>query len=253
MNNMKIQVWNSNEIIIYVEWNQNVNPNDQNTIKDTRTPVCKPWFWLSVTWWCVEKTKCDNSTIDITLSNWQIWSCKNQWATEVWDWSKSCTWDVKTCKSWLWNYYTWWSNKSIDESWYTPIKNISENTWVKDKWPCPTWRHVPTTEDISKTCKVFYPDRSCDESRNTSQNDWEIYKNFYSYDRAKDILKLPFVKNTTNNEYNWYLIIYSNAKNNFESQFIWQVYKDITIDYYKDKISVYPIWLNQVIPRGSAS
>ncbi len=104
---------------------------------------CNSWFWWDWTD-CLVATQCTNSLQEITLNNWQIWSCKNIWATEVWLWVNS-----------YWSFYQWWNNTTWWHFWWTAWVNAwwdITNTDLARQWPCPTWWHIPSHTEWQSAC-----------------------------------------------------------------------------------------------------
>ncbi len=158
------------------------NSNQAWQTNDSSQPchfVCNAWYWYDWTN-CVSATNCASWLSYITLSNWQSWSCKNFWATTVWDWSTQptdCWWGASNCNSsltWLWDYYQWWRNDTwwtnwqawwnydwqtpqVDTAWWWSSSDTATSDWawttkVWRKWPCSTWWHVPSTKDWQDMC-----------------------------------------------------------------------------------------------------
>lgn len=103
-------------------------------------------------------TECVDGMDDITLSNGQTWSCKNLWATTVWDWVShigACvpTWEDCTAGvPYMWNKYQWW----INTPWYVPYRwSTDPNVWIGNPWPCPSWRHVPSRAEWQSACSTI--------------------------------------------------------------------------------------------------
>lgn len=141
--------------------------------------TCNPWYgynWTS----CITATACSNWLEYITLSNGQSWSCKNLWATTVWDWvtpTVDCSWSSTNCNShftWVWDYYQWWRNDTSftnvsspyyhydwqsrnDAAWGWSLNDTiyDDGVWTTDvwrQWPCPVWWHVPSRKDWQDMC-----------------------------------------------------------------------------------------------------
>ncbi len=125
----------------------NANPT-QNTCQ------FKCWSWFSWNWSsCIQSTSCNSP--DITIGSYTISAC-NLWTSIAWTWPESYG-----------NYYQWWRNDTwhtiastnfywscdINSNcdWQNPQNNNSwwaeTNTNLSRKWPCPTWRHVPSKAD----------------------------------------------------------------------------------------------------------
>jgi hypothetical protein len=114
----------------------------------------------------------------LTLWNWQTWSCMNLWATEVRDLvndsasfhPKNCQGALMNCNSslkWIWDYYQWWRNNTWftngywtytdwqaenNNAWWWWSTTLTSWTWADQtlvnkslmQWPCPDWWHIPT-------------------------------------------------------------------------------------------------------------
>jgi uncharacterized protein (TIGR02145 family)/prepilin-type N-terminal cleavage/methylation domain-containing protein len=163
------------------------------TIQTPASTTCTSWQWFNWTS-CITATECADWLESLTLSNWQTWSCKNMWATEVWDWttntftSASCisSSDCSNKPSWFWDYYqrwrndpvntdtivatynwafTWllWHNNFVDwENWYwdwwqDEAWSTTPNrwTWINPQWPCPTDWHVPSKLEWQDACDTI--------------------------------------------------------------------------------------------------
>lgn len=171
--NEEYKLVNSKILLIKIKENKdklNKNEGTKNKIQN-KEAECKKWM------------------TEITLSNWQVWSCLNLWATTVWDWitqPTNCAISPSNCNSltWLWDYYQWWRNEPINtttriatysgtfswlfwhnnfvlwwglywdwwqnETWSGSI--TTRWTWINPQWPCSTWRHVPSKDDWQTAC-----------------------------------------------------------------------------------------------------
>lgn len=136
--------------------------------------VCNANFWFNWTS-CVSATNCATWLEYITLPNWQVWSCKNLWATTVRDWTTAPNPCNDNCNPWVWYYYQWWRNDTgftnSDSSppfnswweaqndgkwwwstWDTKTVNWAWTTSLWRQWPCPTWYHVPSVKEWQDMC-----------------------------------------------------------------------------------------------------
>lgn len=149
---------------------------------------------LLVLFYTLKWNDCSSWFTEITLSNWQTWSCINLWATSVWDWEKKlkdCNWSKENCNkyNWLWNYYKWWSsdipskdlisllpksyswNLDFNDMWWWYSDLSTKITWWRVnsvnkllmKWNCPTWWHIPTYYEWLLACdNIMW--KMCDDS-----------------------------------------------------------------------------------------
>jgi type II secretion system protein G len=195
-NNTVLNSCNSTEpinatLIIWVPTSQNQawqNINSANACYYN----CSPWYWFNWTS-CILKAFCDDEQFvsEITLTNWQTWSCMNQWATTVWDWAStltSCSNSPTNCNSWLtwvWDYYQWWRNEPVNSTsvstynwvftwllwhnnfvnWEVTYQDWWQNeawsssptrwTWTNPQWPCSTGWHIPSSTEWQSVCNTI--------------------------------------------------------------------------------------------------
>lgn len=180
--------WSKNYWEVKKEITQNVD-----IIKKDKSP-CLPWYWFDWTS-CIAKTSCDSTITEITLANWQTWSCMNLWATTVWDWITSgkifpsFRENVNASLTWLWDYYQWWRSNtwftiwldSADNAWWWSASDTIKSDWIKTtkiwrQWPCPQGRHVPSVKDFQDMCNTI-TNSTCTDRADTI---------------IKDVLKMPF-------------------------------------------------------------
>jgi hypothetical protein len=134
--------------------------------------------WVSVWWW---GTNWNFTRQDLTLN--QGWSSytimdRNLWATSVYtSWAAESTANTIGSSPFYWDYYQFWRNttdwtnwsSSYSYDWKSPwwTDAWSANDWwvsntygltmtysdstsankTKMQWPCPSWRHVPTSAE----------------------------------------------------------------------------------------------------------
>ena len=123
--------------------------------------------------------------LTLTKDNWDSITImdRNLWATKYYNESWA------TASEWYWNYFQWWNDYWFPQSWatstsgtqvdaeaYSPSNPYSSSTfitttrnqvgwptnynweqtyyyywvWSDWKWPCPTWYHLPSIEEIKK-------------------------------------------------------------------------------------------------------
>lgn len=170
--------------------------NGTVTVSNSTTTSGYTWSCPSWQWWnwssCVVAPNCTTGLTEITLSNWQVWSCLNLWATTVRDGStntfSTCTsnLDCSNKPSWFWDYYQWWRNEPVNTTTTVATYNgaftwllwhnnfvlwgwtywdwwLNEDwsttptrwTWTNPQWPCPSWRHVPSQNDWQIVCNTI--------------------------------------------------------------------------------------------------
>lgn len=190
----------------------------KNTDKDSKKYYLLSELSKDITNIINENKECRSWKNEITLSNGQTWSCMNLWATSVWDWVSEvndCNRDTKNCNSWLtwlWNFYQWWRNdavtwemiystytwilvdwyvwnnnmywldiKTLNWDWYVNDSSLTNPTrwsWNSNRWPCKSWRHVPTQSEWKSACDII---------------SWTNCKNNSDTIKAiQNTLKLPF-------------------------------------------------------------
>lgn len=180
--NSWVLVWSwsnlSTQISLISESNSNSSETSVNT--NISCPAGQGYNWST----CIPATSCVSWLLDLTLSNWQTWSCMNLWATTVRDWTTqptNCWWIATNCNSsltWIWDYYQWWKNdtsrinwnsRSPYNSWWEPQNDtkwgwstLDSSTvdwaWTTPswrRWPCPENRHVPSAKDWQKMCNAI--------------------------------------------------------------------------------------------------
>lgn len=80
---------------------------------------------------------------DIVLSNWQIWSACNVWASVSWTWSES-----------YWDIYKWWNNTPASSlNWLTLTSNPT--WWSNWIWPCADGYKIWTKNDWEMTYNLL--------------------------------------------------------------------------------------------------
>lgn len=111
--------------------------------------------------------ECDDK--NIVLSNWQVWSACNLWASKRWNQISSiqnCQISLTDCNknlNWKWNYYQFWSYhwdvfiseyENINKDWKLDgafdSRLLGFEWWIKtwqtkesNQWPCPYGWHIP--------------------------------------------------------------------------------------------------------------
>jgi prepilin-type N-terminal cleavage/methylation domain-containing protein len=109
---------------IKTAWYYDVLLNTWTTYKAVLTndyTVSWTWYVLYAPMYNKWATECRQWLTELMLSNGQVWSCMNLWATTVWDWSTkpiNC-WNTSTknCNewnTWIWDYYQRWRNEPVN-------------------------------------------------------------------------------------------------------------------------------------------
>ena len=150
-------------------------------------------------------TECTAWMTELKLSNGQIWSCMNLWATTVRDWitqPTNClnisTTNCNAWNTWIWDYYQWgrndtwftaspgdWQWPQNDNAWWN-----TTNTSLARQWPCPTGWHVPSSNEWQQACNTIL---------------WTTCVNGMAYNPLiSSKLKLPFAgyRNWVSSNYN---------------------------------------------------
>lgn len=167
-------------------WHYNETPEacsrNCNTWYNWDGSSCKSIYFPWLDW--VSGTADDCKWADIKIS-WQVWSACNLWANTPRNWSNWGNFNPYWSSTRWWNdsvnwyLYQWWRNKWFPSNttalttWRLPwtinsndvynwvkssdwINARNDNIWwgsawndISRKWPCPTWRHVPSFADWS--------------------------------------------------------------------------------------------------------
>ncbi|EKE28117.1 MAG: hypothetical protein ACD_3C00097G0001 [uncultured bacterium (gcode 4)] len=107
---LELKNYQSSELMAYVSKN--------NTLISTWTMIgWLAWIYTAASAWS-KYPGCD--TNDIKLSNWQVWSACNVWATNAWNnqaaltncgwWASDC---VESSRYMIWSYFQWWKNADV--------------------------------------------------------------------------------------------------------------------------------------------
>lgn len=150
-------------------WNDAVKKVWHGTMQIRPVPYYTPWIYHNSSLWLI--------SISINGTNWVTIKDKNLWATSVynpWDtlsqancwyfyqwgnnhwfpyggWWTEVTQTVDASAYWPWNYYSssnriisnWWDYSLNRNLWWELVKSLDAR-----KWPCPTWYHVPSKDEI---------------------------------------------------------------------------------------------------------